>query len=405
MQFLNQYKGLPGQIYIILLARIISAMGMFVYPFLTLFLSTRMGFSEVKIGKFMLIVALTYIPAAMIGGKIADRFNRRITYLTAMILADCALLTAGFLYQSILVVYLLLISFFFMNMSMPVLAAMMMDLTSPTNRQESFSLVYLGVNIGGAVGPMAAGFLFENHTPWIFWGQGLLSLLALCLIALFVKDTLPDQTAYNKIKMDETRSREAARNESLLMILARSPILIAFAICASALSFSYAQVSFMLPLQMKDLLGIAAGAKCFGFLCSLNCIVVVFITPFLVLLTKKNKPLTNLAISGFLYMIGFGLYGVTDQLVLFYLFTVIWTMGEIISATNTGVYIANNSPISHRARFQSIFDIIQGTGRAIGPLMIGYYLVDHSINQAWALIALICLTASIAIIILRKIEQ
>ena len=401
MQFFNQYKGLPGQVYIILLARIISAMGMFVYPFL----STRMGFSEVRIGKFMLIVALTYIPAAMIGGKIADRFNRRITYLTAMILADCALLIAGFLYQSFLVVYFLLISFFFMNMSMPVLAAMMMDLTSPTNRQESFSLVYLGVNIGGAVGPMAAGFLFENHTPWIFWGQGLLSLLALCLIALLVKDTLPDQTAYHQIKMDETRSQEAARNESLLIILAKSPILIAFAICASALSFSYAQVSFMLPLQMKDLFGIAAGAKYFGFLCSLNCIVVVLITPFLVLLTKKNKPLTNLAISGFLYMIGFGLYGVTDQLVLFYLFTVIWTTGEIISATNTGVYIANNSPISHRARFQSIFDIIQGTGRAIGPLKIGYYLVDHSINQAWTLIALICLIASISLIILRKIEQ
>lgn len=405
MRFISQYKGLPKEIYIILLARIIGAMGMFVYPFLTLFLSSRMGFSEVKIGMFMLIVSLSYIPAAMIGGKLADRFNRRITYFIAVFSGDALLLMAGFLYPHMSMIYLLLASFFFINMSMPVLSAMMMDLTSPVNRQESFSLIYLGLNIGGAVGPMAAGFLFENYTRWIFYGDALLSLCALFLVFLFVKDTKPDRETMERISMDESRRHEAASDKTLLQLLIRSPILIAFALCYSLLGYSYSQVSFILPLQMEDIFGLGDGARFFGILCSLNCLVVVAATPFLVLITKKNRPLTNVSVSAFLYMIGFGLYGVTDRLLLFYLFTVIWTVGEIVSATNAGVYIANHSPVTHRAQFQSIFDIIQGIGRAVGPLTIGYFLIRHTIDQAWGLVAFLCLIAGIALLILRKLER
>ncbi len=405
MRMFTQYRGLPHQVYIILLARIISAIGMFVYPFLTLFLSSRLGFSELEIGKFLLIVSLSYIPAAMIGGKLADRFSRKNTYLVAMVCSDMALLTAGFLTESIIVIYFLLVAFFFMNMSMPILAAMMMDLTAPVNRQESFSLVYLGINIGGAIGPMAAGFMFENHTPWIFWGEAILNLIALTLIFTFIKDTTPGEDDFQQIADDAARKAEIASNDTMIRVLLRSPILISFAICASLLAFSYSQVSFMLPLQMEDLFGISAGAKYFGILFSLNCIVVVLTTPFLVLFTKRNSPLVNMSIAGILYMIGFGLYGIAGHLAVFYILTAVWTFGEIVSATNTGVYIANHSPVTHRARFQSIFDIVQGTGRAVGPLTMGYFLMSHSIPEAWGFVGALCFVAAVALFALRRVER
>lgn len=405
MKMIDQYKGLPREVYVILVARIISAMGMFVYPFLTLFLSSRIGFSETKIGVFMLVISLSYIPAAMIGGKLADHFNRKTTYLVAMLLSDIALLAAGFQSDSFSVVYWLILSFFFMNMSMPILAAMMMDLTAPSNRQESFSLTYLGINIGGAIGPMLAGLLFENHTAWIFFGEALLNLVALTLIFFLIKDTKPDEATLAAIATDASRSSEVASSETLLRVLLRSPLLLFFAACASVLAFGYSQVSFMLPLQMEDIFGIGDGARYFGMLFSLNCIVVVIGTPFLVLFTKRNSPIANMAVSGVLYMIGFGLYATTERLLLFAFFVVIWTCGEIVSATNTGVYIANHSPVTHRARFQSIFDIIQGTGRAIGPLVIGYYLIAHTIPEAWILVAILCLFASIALYGLHRFER
>lgn len=228
--------------------------------------------------------------------------------------------------------------------------------------------------------------------------------MALALIFAFINDTTPGKEDFQRIADDDARKAEAASSDTMIRILLRSPILISFAICASALAFSYSQVSFMLPLQMEDIFGISAGAKYFGILFSLNCVVVVLTTPFLVLFTKKNSPLVNMSIAGILYMIGFGLYGIAAHLAAFYILTAIWTFGEIVSATNTGVYIANHSPVTHRARFQSIFDIVQGTGRAVGPLTMGYFLINHSIPQSWGFVGALCFVAAVALFALRRVE-
>jgi MFS family permease len=77
----------------------------------------------------------------------------------------------------------------------------------------------------------------------------------------------------------------------------------------------------------------------------------------------------------------------------------------VLSATNTGVYIANRTPISHRARLQAIYEIIQGTGRAIGPMIIGWYLMGNTIEDSWLLIGALCLLASLAFSGLLVLEK
>lgn len=402
---IQQYRGLPREIYNILINKVISAVGMFVYPFLTLFLSNRLNFTEQMIGFYLLLLSLSYVPAAMIGGKIADHLNRKYTLVIATLLAELSLIASGFLCDSFAVVYFLFLATFFLNMSQPVSTAMLMDLTTPANRQESFSLIYLGNNVGGAIGPLLAGFLFVSHTEWIFFGEAILNLLGLAFIVFGVKDTKPDQAAIERIAAEEDRNLEQAREGSIFRVLRESPLLLWFGITASFLTFAYAQISFLVPLQLDDLFGTDLSAKYFGLLFSVNCLAVVIGTPLLVLATKAVKPLTNMLIVGLLYMTGFGLYSISEQLSLFLIFTLIWTAGEILFVTNTGVFVANHSPITHRARFQSIFEIIQGSGRAIGPLITGYYLMSHSIPQTWVLVAILCGFATLLLFFLRRSED
>ncbi|MGM0675698.1 MAG: MFS transporter [Spirochaetota bacterium] len=42
----------------------------------------------------------------------------------------------------------------------PATIALATDLSTPDTRQATFSLLYLGHNLGFAVGPLVAGFLF-----------------------------------------------------------------------------------------------------------------------------------------------------------------------------------------------------------------------------------------------------
>lgn len=395
MKFITQYKGLPKQIYVLFIARTINSLGFFIFPFMTLFLSSRIGFSDSEIGIFLFLASVVYIPGAIIGGKLADHFSRKYTYIFATLVANIIFFICGFLGNSILIPILLIPAFFFNSIASTGSSAMLMDLTDPTNRQESFSIMYLGMNIGVAIGPLIAGLLFENYTSWIFWGDGISGVLAIGLVLIFIKDTKPTHEDYEKI-LNSGRKDEAAVDGSVLSILLKKPILLMFVILCAILSFAYAQTGFTLPLQLSQDFGIGTGAKLFGILMSVNGLVVVLFTPIIVALTKRINPIINLVMASVCYMIGFSMYAFTKSLDVFILSVVIWTIGEVLSATNTGVYIANRTPISHRARLQAIYEIIQGTGRAIGPMVIGWYLIGNTIEESWLLIGWLCLLASLA---------
>jgi len=170
-------------------------------------------------------------------------------------------------------------------------------------------------------------------------------------------------------------------------------------------AFSYSQLSYVMPLHFEELFGVAAGSKYMGAMWSINGFVVFAVTPIMVLLFKKKNPLFNTSIAGIGYGIGFCLYAFTQNIIIIFLLVIIWSCGEVLAAANTGVFIANNSPITHRARFQSIYEIVQGIGRAFGPLLMGYFLLDHDFSQAWLLVSLISLFAVAGYYIMYKYQQ
>jgi len=289
-----------------------------------------------------------------------------------------------------------------MNMGKPVIATMMVDITNPKNRQECLSLCYLGANLGIAVGPLAAGFLFGNYTCWIFWGEAIINVISVLIIAMWITETKPDQASMDAIAADESRHAEKAGEGGLIHQLLKNPLIIVFGLIGICYAFSYSQLSYIMPLHLEEIFGIANGSKYIGAMWSINGFVVFAATPFMVLLFKKRDPLFNVSIAGVGFVLGFGLYAFTQNIIFIFLLVIIWSCGEVLCAANTGVFIANHSPITHRARFQSVYEIIQGTGRAIGPLLMGYFLLDNDFSQGWLLVSFVSLCAVIGYYIMYR---
>ena len=63
MKIISQYLGLPKQVYILCIARLVTAMGAFVYSFSSLFMTTVLNMSEVATGYMMVVFAV----ASMVG--------------------------------------------------------------------------------------------------------------------------------------------------------------------------------------------------------------------------------------------------------------------------------------------------------------------------------------------------
>lgn len=403
IKYFNQYKGLSKEIYVIFFAKMVNSMGNFVIPFLTFFLERKLNLPEDQAGEILLWVTFMYVPGSIIGGKLTDVFGRRKIIFIFQGLSAIIFFICGFLRVSMLIPKLLIISRLFISISSPAYAAMIIDLTKPNNRKVSMSLLYLGGNIGFAVGPLIAGFLFENYIKWVFIGDALTSFVSIALIFLVVKETKPTEKDVKEIESSD-RVFEKSDKGSALGAFLRRPTLVLFCVFGTLLSFIYIQHSFTIPLQLSELFN-EKSSSVYGYIMSINGIVVIFSTPFLIYITRKLRSIQCVVIAGIFYSIGFGMLYFADSMWIFLVSVIIWTLGEVLESTQMGVYIANHSPITHRGRFNSIFEIVRGIGYAIGPQIIGNYLArENSIQSVWSICFVIGLIATIMLYILNLYE-
>lgn len=391
IQFLfKTYAGLPREIYVLFVARIINRFGGFVHAFLSLFLTIRLGMGPYETGRIIAMLGIAGIFGTYLGGFLGDRLGRKKTYVFAQGMAALLLIPCGFLGDSMTVPLLLVGSTFFNNMVRPLATAMVIDIVEPKDRKRAFSLLYYGINIGVAIGPLVAGFLFNNHIKWLFWGDALTTFISLVFIIIYV-----GETKMTKEEIVEA-SKNAATNEKAiegnwfqrLTIVAffRKPILVFYTLFSILTGFVYSQSGYTLPIAMTRTFGEELGTLRFGYIMSFNAVVVLIFTIIVTKVTDKYRPIFNIAFAAVLYTVGFGMMAFIDTMPLILLSVFIWTMGEIQGVTNSGVFVAGHTPISHRSRFTGIINIVQSAGYMLAPMISGFLLESITMSQLWLVV-------------------
>lgn len=399
MDFIKQYKGLPTQIYYLSATRIIIEMGMmFVFPFMSLLLTTRLGFSTVQAGYVMVLTSFGNMAGSLLGGKLADEFGRKRVYSILTVVITIAMTLAGFLCTKPIIILFVFISYACISAIMPAISAMIVDMSDDSNRSECFSLMYVMGNIGCATGPIIAGLLFYRHMPWIFFSMAIMYAICFVIIGLKIDDKyVPHRT---RVALGTAQKKE----ESLFHIVFSKTILLVFVICLVLLTICYIELDFVLPLQLNDIFGLDKGSKMESLAWTINGACCVVLSPFIISFTKKNSSLFNIACGCILYAVGFGMYGLHLNMGIFILASMIWTSGEILIITDSGVFLAEHSPETHNGRLTSLYEFSRGIGKCLGPLMFGYLISDISFEMIWLMIAGICLLVSLVIAILHKHE-
>ncbi|MDF2530617.1 MAG: major facilitator superfamily protein [Clostridia bacterium] len=399
----GDYLDLPKSIWILFVARIINSMGNFVYPFLTLFLTKKIGLSASQAGNFFIASAILSMMGSLLGGKLADHFGRKKLMMifqgaTATLFFACA-----FLGNSIWVPILLCLAGMFNGAAQPANSAMVTDLTNKENRKLALSLLYLGINFGFAVGPTIAGFLYNNYISLIFYGNAGSILISLILIGCFIKETAPTKEEIENSK--QMNDDESAEDTNVFHALIKRPTLFLFLLGRTINQLVYSTIGFAIPIQMAKTFGDVLGPKYFGYLMSFTGIVVITLTIFTIKVTGRIRPVLNVAMAGVFYAVGFGMLGFVSSFWLFLLSGLIFTIGEILEVTNAGVYVANHSPINHRGRFNAIIPLVTGMGSTFGPKIFGMVIDNRGLTTMWMLCFVLAMISSIFMLWLRVFED
>ncbi|HOV64674.1 MAG TPA: MFS transporter [Spirochaetia bacterium] len=374
---------LPGAIYILFFVRLINAMGNFVFPFMTMLLTVKLGYSKTAAGTFMTVMSFLGGLGILAGGKISDSFGRKRTIITVQLTASILFGICAFMGLDPIVPFIIALANIMTQSSLPAFNAMIADIAPPERRKEAFALLYWGNNIGFSIGPIMAGYLFNTHTAYMFYGNMIALAVVSFLLGFFVKESLPgrEQPANHKTA-SLAATEEAAETGGFFQVLKKRPILISFSLVMLLYNFVYAQHQFSLPLFLNEILG-NAGPKTYGMVMTTNGLTVVACTIFLTLILRRFSASSNMVLAAIFYAAGFGMLTFCNSTFAIIVSTIIWTIGEVISATNCQVFVAAHAPMSHRGRFNSMFSFVSGLGTALSPIVSGAYIQRMGVRAIW----------------------
>lgn len=370
-------------VYIMALGQMINCMGAFIHPLLSLILIKKIGFSITEAGYFVSFMAIAQAPCIILGGKLVDTIGPRKVILYFQTIAALIFIVCGFIEPTHTLAYLLIAVSCFSSVSRSCYDAIVGNITTPENRQASFSLVYMGLNLGISIGPALGGFLFNKHLSILFIGDGITTLISIFLVMKFIKED--DYKGYVK----ERNELETEVKGSVLSVFKQRPILLFYSICMLTFQFAYAQWGFAIPIQLEELLGPEVGPRFFGILGSFNGLIVVLFTPLVTKLIRKRKVLSAISLGGLLYAVSFGVCGFAENMIYFVIIIFAVTIGEILISINSGTFIAGCTPASHRGRVNSILPLIYGMGYAWGPTIMGEMITRIGMAKAWIVVGIV----------------
>lgn len=382
------YRGLPRNIYYLAIARMILGMGNFIIPFLVLLLTDKLGYSATLAGSLVMGVAGAYLLGSFLGGKLSDLLGHKRILVCGEFIGALLLVICGFYSDDpILIPTFLFGAYFFIGIALPASNALVADLSNSNNRDAVMSLSYLAYNFGSAVGPIMAGYLFWNYSEWIFWGNGLAAIIGVLIVAICIK-VQPENVAINENELEKPVSG------SVWSVLKARPRLLLFTFLCGLLWYSLNQMTMASPLYLSHIFG-EEGPVLFGQLMTYACILVVLITPYLMKLTSSKTETISLAYAGGMFAFGYMLVMMFPTMPVHFLAWFFLSAGEVLLLTKEGVYLANNSPSSHRGRIQGVLVTLRSVLVMPSFIVVGYFIDNYGYRFTWFSVIVVSVLAVI----------
>ncbi|TXK86082.1 MFS transporter [Paenibacillus sp. N3.4] len=380
---MNRLRGFIGSYHPIVLtlilgtvmARAASSMSL---PFLAIYLSRHTSMSAVMIGVVIGMGALAGTVGGFVGGTLSDRFGRRSIMLIALF--GWAFVFTGFALVTLPVWFMLLnmMNGLCRSFYEPVSQALMADLTEPAKRLKVFSMRYMAINVGVAVGPLLGAFFatLNGSLPFLLTGV-IYFVYAVALYILLITFG---------IKKIEGEKKSPVTFGSAIKVI-RSDMTFRFYIFGGIIgAIGYSQVMVTLSQYLEH--SFTDGVKMFAILMSVNAIVVIaFQIPF-TRIAEKYTPFMAIAFGNLMFALGDIGFAFSHSLVWLILSMAIFTLGEILNYPAANMLIDKLAPEHMRGTYFGA-QTLTNAGHFMGPWIGGFLLASYGGNTLYLCMALL----------------
>jgi MFS family permease len=359
-------RALPPAAWVLFAGTFVTRLGTFVMPFFTLYLTGR-GYSAAQAGLAIGAYGLGGLVAQTVGGLLADRIGRRNTIAFSMFGAGAVTLLLWQAQTLALIYPLIFLLACVGELHRPAASALIADLVPTEQRMAAFTVFRISINVGWAAGLALGGLLAQRNFDLLFIGDAVTSI-TFAIISLVA---LPHGTRTTRVEEEDLPSARAA-------ILADRGFLLFLA--AALLSGSvYAQNVSSLPLHVRDA---GYGAAAYGFLQSLNGVIVIAIELPVIAWAQRRERLLLVGASSLLIGFAFSALLFADTLPLMVGMVAVWTLGEVLGSSASTSIAADRAPVYARGRYQSAIGGAWSLSFMLGPVL-GTLVYSTSPTALW----------------------
>jgi MFS family permease len=304
-----------------------------------------------------------------LGGALADRVGRKPTMLLGLVAGAASVFGLAFSRTPALLAGLAFTAALLGETYRPAAHAAVADLVPFEERRRAFGLFYWAVNLGMAIGLLAAGVVAERSLLALFFADAATSLACAGLVLWRVPESRPAGAGHDPVLAGMAR---VFRDGTYVTFLALTVLNLVV----------FCQWQLALPL---DLAAHGVGAGPFAWLMALNCGGVVVLQP---LLGPRLRALDSgwlLATSALLTGLGFGLNLWGGHLAVYVAGTLLWTLAEVVGFPCASALVAELAPTELRGRYQGAFAMSWGVAFTIGPVAAGEVIQHLGSRTLWLL--------------------
>ncbi|MDF1500262.1 MAG: MFS transporter [Anaerolineales bacterium] len=378
----NEY---PRNFWILMVTSFIDRLGGFIlFPFFTLYITSRFGVGMTTVGIIFGTFSVTGIIGSTIGGALTDRLGRKPMLLFGLIVSAVSSIWLGFADSLSLFFAGAIFVGLFSNAGGPAQQAMLADILPDSQRAQGFAIWRVIVNLSAAIGPAIGGFLASRSFLALFITDAIVSVL----VAIMIFFLLP-----------ETRTRlKKGKQESMLTtfrgygkVLGNATFM--FFWVASVITWLvYMQMNGTLAVYLRDTHSVTEQG--FGGLVSLNALLVVLFQFAITRRVKGYPPFMVMAWGALLYAVGFGIYGFASDYSVFVVAMIIITIGEMLNAPIGQAVVANLAPENMRGRYMAFYGFSYAIPGVFGTLLAGLIMDNSDPRLVWYAAGLLGLLAA-----------
>ncbi|MEJ8547593.1 MFS transporter [Brevibacillus borstelensis] len=354
----------PREAWLFLAASFLNSSGSaFMWPLTTLYVHTQLHRSMTEAGFVLMLQSMAGIVGQFAGGTLFHRIGAKRLIVGSLLLQAACML--GILFTDSWYVYIgFMIGLgFLFNVSNPAIQAFI-GFRWKEQRRELFNIVYVGNNLGMAVGTALAGVIAAISFQFTFLFNSVSTFLFAGFFFYFMRHMSHDELVGS---MDE---KTAKRNQSSMHLLLRYQLYLFMALGSAFIFFSTTVWNTgVAPYLTSTGMPLAA----YSWLWTINGIVIFTgqpVTSWVKRLVKQNLS-SQLVASAVAYGGGFGfMLFFHDNYAALIIGMMITTFGEMLIAPTVPTFISEKAGESAPFYLGAVGAVTSG-GRLLGPLFFG----------------------------------